>query len=139
VLGLVHLNGATRIHSLKRKDQAGHVTTGLAAATGYLKDNRLLPSGFEKPTANPDIAVVGDAADDPGFTAAGDLVRYSVPLSDRRGPFHVEVELWYQPIGFRWAHNLNPYQSAETRRFVSYYESMPSTTAIVLARAVADR
>ena len=121
------------------KDQAGHVTTGLAAATGYLKDNRLLPSGFEKPTANPDIAVVGDAADDPGFTAAGDLVRYSVPLSDRRGPFHVEVELWYQPIGFRWAHNLNPYQSAETRRFVSYYESMPSTTAIVLARAVADR
>ena len=121
------------------KDQAGHVTTGLAAATGYLKDNRLLPSGFEKQTANPDIAVVGDAADDPDFTDAGDLVRYSVPLTDRRGPFHVEVELWYQPIGFRWAHNLNPYQSAETRRFVSYYESMPSTTAIVLARTIADR
>ena len=121
------------------KDQAGHVTTGLAAATGYLKDNRLLPSGFEKQTANADIAVVGDAADDPDFTDAGDLVRYSVPLTDRRGPFHVEVELWYQPIGFRWAHNLNPYQSAETRRFVSYYESMPSTTAIVLARTIADR
>jgi hypothetical protein len=121
------------------KDQAGHVTTGLAAATGYLKDNRLLPSGFEKQTANPDIAVIGDAADDPGFTDAGDLIRYSVSVPDRPSPVHVEIELWYQPIGFRWAHNLSPYSTAETRRFVSYYESMPSSSAIVLARAAADR
>src|SRR5882672_3811277 len=32
------------------RDQGGHVTTGLAAAVGYLKDNRLLPSGFQKQT-----------------------------------------------------------------------------------------
>jgi hypothetical protein len=121
------------------KDQAGHVTTGLAAATGYLKDNRLLPAGFAKQTANPDIAVIGDAAEDPGFTDAGDLIRYSIALPDRHSPFHVEVELWYQPIGFRWAHNLSPYSAAETRRFVSYYESMPSSTAIVLASTAADR
>jgi hypothetical protein len=119
------------------RDQAGHVTTGLAAAAGYLKDNRLLPSGFEKHTADPDIAVVGEAADDPDFTAARDSVRYSVRLGDAPGPFHVDAELWYQPIGFRWAHNLAPYQAAETRRFVSYYESMSSDTAVVLARASA--
>jgi hypothetical protein len=115
-------------------DQAGHVTTGLAAAVGYLKDNRLLPAGFQKQTADKDIAVIGDAADDPDFTDAGDLVRYSVSLGDAQGPFHVDAELWYQPIGFRWAHNLNAYESAETRRFVSYYDSTPSETAIVLAR-----
>lgn len=118
-------------------DQAGHVTTGLVAAVGYLKDNRLLPSGFQKATADKDIAVVGDAADDPNFTSAGDLVRYSVGLESAQGPFHVDAELWYQPIGFRWAHNLEPYQAAETRRFVGYYESMSSGTAIVLARASA--
>ena len=101
------------------KNQAGQVTTGLAAATGYLKDNRLLPSGFQKQTASQDIAVIGDAADDPDFVDAGDRIQYSVSLPDARGPFHVEVELWYQPIGYRWAHNLNSYPAVETQRFVS--------------------
>jgi hypothetical protein len=121
------------------KDSAGGVTTGLLKAVGYLKDNRLLPSGFRKDTAENDIAVVGEAADDSDFTDAGSLVRYSVPLGDAQGPFHVEVELWYQPIGFRWAHNLAPYDAAEPRRFVSYYESIASSTAVVLARAEATR
>ena len=120
------------------RDEAGKVTTGLALGVGYLKDNRLLPAGFQKQTADKDIAVVGDAADDPNFTDAGDLVRYSVTLGDAQGPFHVDAELWYQPIGFRWAHNLIPYQAAETSRLIGYYEAMSSETAIVLARASAS-
>jgi len=117
------------------QNQAGHVTTGLAEAVGYLKDNRLLPSGFLKQTADKDIAVVGEAADDPDFTDRGDLVRYLVHLGSAPGPFHVEAELWYQPIGFRWAHNLGSYRAAETQRFVGYYESMSSGAALVLAKA----
>jgi hypothetical protein len=117
------------------KDASGHVTTGLAAAVGYLKDNRLLPAGFDKQTADQDVAVVGEAADDPNFTAGGDLVHYAVPLATGQGPFHVEAELWYQPIGFRWAHNLGFYNSFETKRMVGYYDSMPSASAIVLAKA----
>ncbi|PYX90692.1 MAG: hypothetical protein DMG68_00925 [Acidobacteria bacterium] len=119
------------------KDTAGRVTTGLLAAIGYLKDNRLLPTGFDKKTADKDIAVVGEAADEPNFTAGGDLVRYSISTGNAEGPFHVEAELWYQPIGFRWAHNLAPYNAAETQRFVHYYESMSSTTGTILARAEA--
>jgi hypothetical protein len=115
------------------KDSAGRVTTGLLSAVGYLKDNRLLPSGFRKDTAEKNIAVVGEAADDPDFTGAGSLVRYSVPLDDAQGPFRVEAELWYQPIGFRWAHNLGAYDAPEPRLFVSYYDSMASSTAVVLA------
>lgn len=120
------------------KDQDGHVTTGLAAAVGYLKDNRLLPSGFQKQSADKDIAVVGDAADDPNFTDAGDSVHYSVALADAQGPFQIEAELWYQPIGFRWAHNLEAYDAPETKRIVGYYDSMPSATAVVLAHAQAS-
>jgi hypothetical protein len=116
------------------KDSAGHVTTGLLSATGYLKDNRLLPYGFNKATADQDIAVVGDAANDPNFTDQGDLVLYSVSTSGANGPFRIEAELWYQPIGFRWAHNLQPYQTNETQRLVVYYDSMPQAAAIVLAR-----
>jgi len=117
------------------QDQDGHVTTGLLAAVGYVKDNRLLPSGFQKQTADKDIAAIGDAAEDPNFTDGGDLVRYSIALGNAAGPFRIEAELWYQPIGFRWAHNLEPYSAAEPRRFVSYYESMSASTAVVLARA----
>lgn len=122
------------------KDGKGHVTTGLLSAVGYLKDSRLLPHGFDKQTASHDIAVVGNAFSDPGFTSEGSRVRYSVPLHGANGPFHVAVELWYQPIGFRWAHNLEPYRSAmEPRRFTGYYTAMASSTAVILAKTDATR
>ncbi len=46
---------------------AGMPTTGLLQAVGYLKDNRLLPPGFDKTTAVPDIAVRGAAVSDANF------------------------------------------------------------------------
>ncbi|GAC1432055.1 MAG: hypothetical protein NVS1B11_02830 [Terriglobales bacterium] len=118
-------------------DSANNVTTGLLSAVGYLKDNRLLPTGFNKETAEHDIAVIGDAARDPNFNDKGSLVRYSVPTGGATGPFHIEAELMYQPIGFRWAHNLALYKADEPQRFVSYYDSMSSATAAVLAKAQA--
>jgi hypothetical protein len=120
-------------------DAEDHVTTGLLSTVRYLKDSRLLPIGFDKQTADKDIAVIGEAAQDPNFTDAGDLVRYSALIGEAQGPFYVEAELWYQPIGFRWAHNLAPYNAMEPQRFVRYYESMSKTTAIVLARAEVTR
>jgi hypothetical protein len=60
------------------KDPEGHVTTGLIAAVVYLKDNRLLPDGFDKSSAVKDIEVVGDAAQDltpPTRTAWCDIQR----------------------------------------------------------------
>jgi hypothetical protein len=47
----------------------------------------------------------------------------------------IDVRLRFQPIGFRWAQNLKPYDSEETRRFVSFYESMSAAATEVLARA----
>jgi hypothetical protein len=85
---------------------------------------RLLPRGFDKATANADIAVRGHAVDDGTFTGGGDRVRYVVPLAQAQGPFAIEVELRYQPIGFRWAQNLVRYDSPEPRRFVGYFNSM---------------
>lgn len=120
------------------QDHDGRVTTALLSATGYLKDNRLLPHGFQKQTAEQDIAVIGDAVNDANFTDVGDLVGYTIATGNGQGPYEVTVELWYQPIGYRWAHNLEPYQSVETRRFVNYYESMSASSAVVLARTEAQ-
>jgi hypothetical protein len=118
-------------------DSEGHVTTGLLTAVGYLKDNRLLPRGFDKSTAEKDIAVAGDAAEDPNFNDKGSVVRYSPAVDPAAGPFHIEVELWYEPIGFRWAHNLGKYQAEEPQRLVSYYDSLASGAAVILAKTEA--
>jgi hypothetical protein len=96
-----------------------------------------LPHGFDKATAMKDIAVTGEAADDPGFTDKGSTVRYVVSTGGAAGPFKVEAELWYQPIGFRWAHNLAPYQASEPQRMVRYYEEAARKSAVILAQATA--
>jgi hypothetical protein len=120
-------------------DPNGAVTTGLLTAVRYLKDNRLLPRGFDKRTAEPDIAVHGGALDDPDFAAGSDRVRFSVDISGARGPFSVDAELLYQPIGFRWANNLKTYDAPEPRRFTGYYDAMAAASATTLALARSSR
>jgi hypothetical protein len=116
-------------------DLAGKPTTGLLNAVRYEKDNRLLPRGFDKAGADDEIAVHGAAAQDQDFVGGGDKIRYSVDLANGPGPFQVEAELWFQPIGYRWANNLKPYDAFEPKRFVGYYESMASGSAVRIARA----
>jgi hypothetical protein len=118
-------------------DARHRVTTGLLSATGYLKDNRLLPAGFDKATADPQIAVHGAAREDPDFTAGADRVRYEIDVDPAAAPFQVVAELWYQPIGFRWAMNLQPYHASEPQRFVGEYASMSKESATRLAESSA--
>ena len=110
-------------------------TTGLLTATHYLKDNRLLPRGFDKTTADKDIGVYGAAMQDSDFAGGGDVVHYAVPVPGRGGPFVVSVELLYQPIGFRWAHNLEKYDAPEPKRFLNYFNAMSSSSWVVVAKA----
>lgn len=118
-------------------DQQGRPTTGLLSALRFIKDNRLPPRGFDKQTADAQVAVVGGALSDSDFGAGGDTVRYLAEAGGAQGPFRVEAELWYQPIAFRWAMNLKPYTTMEPQRFVGYYEAAAAGSAIVLARASA--
>jgi hypothetical protein len=131
--------GQVQIYEDIMSDPAGKPTTGLLTALTYLKDNRLLPRGFEKGTAPANVAVHGEAAQDADFSGGGDTVRYSVPLGGAQGPFQVEAELLYQPIGYRWAHNLDGYNAPEPQRFVRYYRQMSGSSAVPLAHASAVR
>jgi hypothetical protein len=115
-------------------DSGDRVTTGLLSGVRYVKDNRILPPGFDKHTAAADIGVFGAAAGDDDFIAGGDRVRYRIPLGGL-SPWTVDVRLWYQTIGFRWAENLKRYDAAETNRFVSYYAENAAGSAVQLAAA----
>jgi hypothetical protein len=117
-------------------DTNGHVTTGLLAAVRYLKDNRILPRGFEKRNRDPDIAVVGEAIEDEKFIGGSVSIRYNLNVKSARGPLKIDAELLYQPISFRWANNLKLYgKAAEPRRFTRFYDSMAEFSAEVLSRA----
>ncbi len=59
-----------------------------------------------------------------------------VDVSEAEGPFIVGAELMYQPVGYRWAHNLGDQEAEEIGRFIGYYEEIADSSA-VLANAKA--
>lgn len=118
-------------------DYQGQVTTSLLAGVTYAKDNRLLPRGFDKSTADEAIRVHGAAADDSDFRDGGDRIRYRVPLPEGVSSLEVVAKLLYQTIGYRWAQNLGAYDSLETNRFAGYYAANAGSSAVVLAEASA--
>jgi hypothetical protein len=125
-----------QIYEAIMADVDGLVTTGLLRATQFVKDNRLLPRGFDKRSADADIAVRGsDVLADDNFTGDGDRIVYRVAVGDAARPLTVEAELRYQPIGFRWAESLRGYEAAEPRRFNAYFDAMAAGSSAVLARA----
>jgi hypothetical protein len=127
--------GQVQVYESMVVDPAGRLTTGLLSGARYVKDNRLLPRGMSKAAATGDIAVLGRAAQDADFGDGRDRVTYRVPLNGAQGPLTVTAELWYQPIGFRWAVNLRAYDAPEPKRFIAYWDSMAGESGMVLARS----
>jgi hypothetical protein len=107
------------------------VTTTLLRGAKYLKDNRLLPSGFDKDIVGEEIGVQGAALEDEDFRGGGDRIRYAVELDEAQGPFTVTAELLYQSIGYRWAENLRAYEGQEVDRFSAFYDQVTNQPAIV--------
>ena len=116
-------------------DYAGQVTTGLLYGARYVKDNRLLPTGFDKSTASAEVAVHGAAEEDGDFVGGSDVVRYSVDVANGGAPYAVVAELWYQPIGYRWATNLAEYDTEESAQFLGFFDEVASSSGALLARA----
>ncbi len=114
-------------------DGGGAVTTGLMSAERWGKDNRILPDGFDPATADQRVLPTGAVTLDSNFRAGSDRVHYSVKVDPAAGPFTLTAELWFQPIGYRWAENLAAYDAPETRRFVEYYRAMAHSSALLLA------
>lgn len=118
-------------------DTDGDVTTTLMRAATYVKDNRLLPEGFDKASVAPDIAIVGAAQSDPDFTGGGDTVHLSIDPANAVGPFTLQVEVNYQSVGYRWAENINSVEAPEIERFASLYSQVgnrPVTVASARAQ-----
>lgn len=120
-----------QIYEAILRNTDNHVTTRLLRAAGYLKDNRLIPAGFEKGAPIDDIAVRGRARDDVNFIDGTDLIQYSMAFESGEGPLTLTIELVYQSIGYRWAENLRRGEGAEIERFTRYYDATPNLPVII--------
>jgi hypothetical protein len=97
------------IYQAATQDNESRPTTSLLRAAGYVKDNRILPAGFD-PSRGTQIGPVG-VAGDAGFLPGSHQVRYEIAL--RRGvtAARIQVEAVYQSI--------NPAYVGKTPEFVS--------------------
>jgi hypothetical protein len=117
-------------------DVYGNVTTELLMAASYIKDNRLLPQGFNKETVPDDIAPQGGARSDDDFVSGMDSVSYRIDTGDAEGPFTIDVELLYQSISYRWANNISAYDTEQAQLFSAYYKSLLNLPVIIAAQSI---
>ncbi|MFK7858942.1 MAG: hypothetical protein AB8B64_08980 [Granulosicoccus sp.] len=86
-------------------DINGQRTHSLLAGSGYLKDNRLTPSGFDKNAIAADTTLpasfgtFGRALEDNDFNSGNDVVSYEISGLGE-GVFTVIAELRYQPLSY---------------------------------------
>lgn len=120
------------IYQVVMGDAQGQVTYTLLDAVDNLKDNRLLPAGFDKATAGEAIAVKGSAAEDDNFIGGSDTVTYRVSLPENiTGPLALHVELLYSSLGFEWMRDLRLSNTPEVRRFERYFNGADKTPTIL--------
>ena len=131
---LIERSDQVQIYEPVMHDEGGARTSTLLAATGYVKDNRLLPEGYSD--AHPDAArtapvgVFGDET----FTGGRDELTYRVQLDGT--PARVEVELYYQVLGARFLADLASVDTAAVRALMEMLERADlSPVRVALAEA----
>ncbi|MEN8180107.1 MAG: multiheme c-type cytochrome [Pseudomonadota bacterium] len=105
-------------------DSDGVVTHTLLRAAGYIKDNRLPPSGFDKwLLESSDVSVEGGAMDDDDFVGGSDTLTYIISVGTSTN-LTVTAELKYQSLSYGHLQNLfedNDLQEVE--RFKRMFDS----------------
>lgn len=105
----------------------GEVTHTLLRADSYAKDNRLLPAGFDKDTAEPDIAVHGVPADEDNFQGGSDRIVYVIDISEVSGALDVMVELLFQSVSHPFVSDLEDTETEFVQRFLDMYDPAANT------------
>jgi len=120
-----------QIYEAILEDMEGGITHKLLEASGYAKDNRLLPDGFDKNTADELIAVSGAALNDVNFTGGSDKTTYQIDISGYSGPFTVKVELLYQSLAYSTIASILDVDTPEVQEFKRYWEASYKASTVI--------
>ena len=91
---------AVQIYESVMSTPQGEYTATLLRASGYLKDNRMLPEGFDLQSPDAAMALPIGVDGDDNFGNGTDSVEYALPVA--RTPSSVRVQLVYQSLGARF-------------------------------------
>jgi hypothetical protein len=120
-----------QIYESVMQDQAKKVTYTVLGGHSYVKDNRLLPNGFDKATAGNDFAVQGDAATDADFQGGSDQVTYQISTQGKSGPFAVTVEVLYESISYRFAEDLARDDTDLVKDYMAMHDAADKTPVVL--------
>jgi len=109
-----------QVYEAIMQDYQSNVTYTLLRASSYIKDNRILPIGFDKTKVSDDIKVIGEAMADNNFSAGSDDVFYKIP-GLTAGTYTVTAELMYQSLAFGFAEDLFKDTAKEITDFKRMY------------------
>jgi hypothetical protein len=102
-------------------DASGNPTFTLLRGASYVKDNRLLPLGWNPEHADGPATRPFGIGDDPDFAGGSDAVAYEIQLPEP-GEYTVIAKLWFQVIAPRHANELFTFQTPEVDAFRKMYE-----------------
>ncbi len=125
-----------QVYEAIMSDVEGGVTHSLVGAAGYVKDNRLLPSGLFKSSAVQSIRVTGEASNDIDFDAGGDSITYRVPL-DANDTYTVVAALRYQPLAYGHLQDLfESVEIPEVDQFKTMFDAAVLKTELIASDTV---
>lgn len=114
----------------------GNVTYTLLRGKEYLKDNRILPLGFNKTTATSDVHVVGEAVNDANFIGGSDQIKYRLNLPT--GNYTIKAELVYQTLSRAFANDLfSDTVTPEVVDFKTMFDNSPQKSSVIASLAFA--
>jgi len=96
-----------------------------------VKDNRLLPKGWDPELAAAAAPMPVGVGEDGNFAGGVDVVIYDVPYRDVAPPYEIEVALLYQPISPRYLAPLFEVEHEEIERFRKMYEAAGNEPELV--------
>ena len=112
-------------------DSDKKVTYTLLRGQTYVKDNRLLPVGFDKATAGKDFAVAGTALADANFDSGSDQVSYQINLNGHGGPYTVKAEVLFQSLSYRSTMDLARENTEAVRTYMAQHNNTDQTPDVV--------
>lgn len=128
-----------QIYQAVMGDVDNNPTYTLLRASGFLKDNRLVPQGYSKsgPMAE-HTKITGKAGDDKNYNreagidgSGSDRVTYLITVDRGTFPLTVESKLLYQTVPPRFIDDLLEDQTPATRRLARMYSTMNREPIVV--------
>ena len=125
-----------QIYEAVMQGNDGAPTYRLLRATTYAKDNRLLPLGWSAAGPHADETSPQLGGPDANFVGGSDRVEYRVLAPAGSGPYSVEAQLLYQPIGARFAAELLALEAPEIRAFERIWDASDRSPEPVAAASL---